>query len=228
MSQLLQVRTITEVIDSRIAQFSSGAKEFPATTPSRRDQKGCKVPTKLKPLDYMPGLRTQAEDFRATKTQLSPLPKTRSAFRSTTLAIRKSESKQETTQLNNTSESSVQGGEVKEAKALEHWITLLGAVLEKGRIPISLTSGYRNLKKCVNKLKFAVRFIEEKQKRYNEKQSAAVTIQSWVKGLQQKCKFVKIRDSVCRIQRYWREVCQPTLALQRVKRAVRLLTAWWR
>jgi hypothetical protein len=228
MSQLLQVRTITEVIDSRIAQFSSGAKEFPATTPSRRDQKGCKVPAKLKPLDYMPGLRTQAEDFRATKTQLSPLPKSRATFRSTTFAIRKSESKQEPPQLNNSSESSVQIGEVKEEKALEHWITLLAAVLEKGHIPISLTSGYRNLKKCVNRLKFTVRFIEKQQKQYIEKQIAAVTIQSWVKGFQQKCKFVKIRYSVCQIQRYWRQVCQPTLALQRVKRAVRLLTAWWR
>lgn len=232
MSQLMQVRTITQVIDSRIAQFSTGARDLPVTTPTRTIYSGSKAPTKLKPLDHTPGLRGKTEDQRAAKAQLSPLPKSRAALRATTIAVRKSENKQESPKLdkalNSTSVSSLQVDETKEERALEHWTGLLETVLEQGQIPISHTTAYHSLRKCLARLKFAVAFFERKQVQYKRKVHAAVQIQAWVRGKKQRHGFVTKRYAAYQIQRFWRLVGRPKAALQRVKRAAYLLTAWWR
>lgn len=233
MSQLLQVRTITEVIDRRIAQFSTGVKDLPVTTPSRTGHLGSKAPTKLKPLDHAPGLRTKADDSKAPKFQLSPLPKSRTSLRSTTTTVlRKSETTHDSPPLekalNSTSVSSFQVDETNEERGLELWTKLLAVVIEQGQVPLTLTPGYRNLHRCLLRLKFTVRWIEGKQRLYLRKVKAATRIQAWVRGFQQFRRFVSIRYAVFQIQRYWKQVCRPKNAFQRIRRAAKLITAWWR
>lgn len=232
MSQLLKVRTITQVIDSRIAQFSSGIKELPVVTPTRKVHSGSKAPSKLKPLDHAPGFKEKKEDPRTAKSQLSPLPKVRPSLRSTTISVRKSDSMQESPQLekalNTTSVSTLQTEETKGERVMEHWVVLMEAVLKQGRTPLSLTPAYQSLRKCLLRLKYAVRVIERKQVDYKWKMKAVVTIQAWVRGTKQQRRFITMRYAAYQIQRYWRQVCQHKAALQRVKRAAKLLTAWWR
>jgi len=232
MSQLLQVRTITQVIDSRIAQFSTGTRDLPVTTPTRMLHPGSKAPAKLKPLDHTPGLRGKTEDQRAARSQLSPLPKPRAALRATTMAVRKSENKPEPPQpdraLNSTSVSTLQVDETKEERALERWTALLESVLEQGQTPVSHSVAYHSLRRCLFRLKSAVKFLERKQVQYQRKVRAVVRIQAWVRGTKLRRSFVTQRYAVYQIQRYWRQVGLPKAALQRVKRAARLVTAWWR
>jgi hypothetical protein len=232
MSQLLKVRTITQVIDSRIAQFSSGIKELPVVTPTRKVYSGSKAPSKLKPLDHAPGFKGKKEDPRTAKSQLSPLPKARPSLRSTTISVRKSDSMQESPQLekalNTTSVSTLQTEETKGERVMEHWVVLMEAVLEQGRAPLSLTPAYQSMRKCLLRLKYAVRVIERKQVDYKRKMKALVTIQAWVRGTKQQRRFVTMRYAAYQIQRYWRQVWQHKAALQRVKRAAKLLIAWWR
>lgn len=232
MSQLLKVRTITQVIDSRIAQFSSGIKELPVITPTRKTYSGSKAPSKLKPLDYAPGFKGKKEDPRTAKSQLSPLPKARPSLRSTTVSVRQSDNKQESPQLEKTltttSVSTLQIEETKEERVMEHWAGLMEAVLEQGRTPLSLTPAYQRMRKCLLGLKYAVRVIERKQIYYKRKLKAVVTIQAWVRGMKQQRRFIAMRYAAYQIQRYWRQVWQHKASLQRIKRAAKLITAWWR